>query len=55
MYIETLCAKSQEELEYIVNKFIIDKIIHDVKYQHFGIYWQAYVFYNDIIENKEDI
>ncbi|MDE6501271.1 MAG: hypothetical protein K2L10_04240 [Ruminococcus sp.] len=55
MQIETLYATNYEELEYIVNKFIIDKIIHDVKYQNFGIYWQAYIFYDDIIENKEDI
>lgn len=50
MYIETLCAKSLDELDRLVDEFTTGRIMYDVNYQEVGIGWQANVFYDDISE-----
>lgn len=54
MYIETLYAKSLDELDRIVEEFTTDRIIYDVNYMEVGMDWQANVFYDDITEIKEE-
>ena len=54
MYIETLYAKSLDELDRLVDEFTTGRITYDVNYQHVGISWQADIFYDDITENKEE-
>lgn len=54
MYIETLYAKSLEELDRLVDEFTTDRITYDANYQEVGLGWQANVFYDDIPENKEE-
>lgn len=53
MYIETLYAKSLDELDRLVDEFITGRITYDVNYQEVGISWQANVFYDDIPEGGE--
>lgn len=54
MYIETLYAKSLEELDRLADEFTTGRITYDVNYQEVGLGWQANVFYDDITENKEE-
>lgn len=54
MYIETLYAKSLDELDRLVDEFTTDRITYGVNYQHVGISWQADIFYDNIIDNKEE-
>ncbi len=55
MYIETLYAKSLEELDRLVDEFMTDRIVYDVNYMEVGINWQADIFYDDITEGDEKI
>lgn len=55
MYIETLWAKSLEELDLLVDEFMTDRIVYDVNYMEVGINWQANIFYDDIPKGDEKI
>lgn len=55
MYIETLYAKSLDELDRLVEEFTTGRITYDIHYQEVGIGWQANVFYDDISEGGENL
>ena len=38
MKIKIICCNDTEELETQINKFIADKIVHDIKFQSVGFY-----------------
>ena len=54
MQIETIHGRNFEELYWLVDEFITDKIIYDIKYQQLNLGWDAHIFYDDITENKEE-
>ncbi|MDE6781693.1 MAG: hypothetical protein K2O29_02665 [Ruminococcus sp.] len=52
MCIETLCAKSLDELDRLVDEFTTDKIIYSIKYQQLNLGWDAHIFYDDIPKGR---
>ncbi|MDE6848640.1 MAG: hypothetical protein K2J44_04760 [Ruminococcus sp.] len=55
MCIETLYAKSLDELDRFIDEFTTGRITYDVNYREVGLYWQANVFYDDILEGGENL
>ena len=55
MYLETLYAKSLEELDRLVDEFTTGRITYDVNYKHVGISWQADILYDYIIRKNGEI
>ena len=55
MYIETLYAKSLDELDSLVDEFTTDKIIYDMKYQQLSLGWNVHIFYDEISEGGEKL
>ena len=55
MYIETLYAKSLDELDQLVDEFTTDRIVYDVNYIELRLGWQAHIFYDDIPEGDENL
>ena len=53
MYLETLYAKSLEELDQLVDEFTTGRIIYDIKYKQLNLGWDAHIFYDDIPEGGE--
>lgn len=55
MYIETLHAKSLDELDRLIDEFTTDKIIYDIKYQQLNLGWDVHIFYDDIPEGGKNL
>lgn len=53
MQIETIHAGDIEELDHLVNEFMTDKIIYDVRFQKLRSGWDVHIFYDDILKGGE--
>ena len=53
MQIETIHAGDPEELDRLVDEFMTDKIIYNVRFQKLRSGWEAHIFYDDILKGGE--
>lgn len=52
MCIETLYAESLDDIDRLIDEFTTDRITYNVDLRKVGMYWQADIFYDNIIEEE---